>query len=153
MQIYYYHYNDVIMGTIASQITSLTMVYSIVDSGADQRKYQSSVSLAFVREIYRWPVNSPHKWPVTREIFPFDDTIMYVFKIIKKGNVNVWYCTNLVENLYDYWNVLWVFKLWGIWVLHKFSFDSRQTRNIVALENIHVICMTSFSSFEVYSIT
>ena len=72
------------MGTIASQITSLTMVYSIVDSGADQRKYQSSVSLAFVREIYRWPVNSPHKWPVTREIFPFDDTIMYVFKIIKK---------------------------------------------------------------------
>ena len=44
--------------------------------GADQRKHQSSASLAFVREIHRGPVNSPHKWPVTRKIFPFDDVIM-----------------------------------------------------------------------------
>ena len=70
------HYNDVIMGTIASQITSLTIVYSTVYSGADQRKHQSSASLAFVRGIHRWPVNSPHKWPVTRKMFPFDDVIM-----------------------------------------------------------------------------
>ena len=42
-------------------------------SDADQRKHQSSASLAFVREIHRWPVNSPHKWPVTLKIFPFDD--------------------------------------------------------------------------------
>ena len=70
------HYNDVIMGAIASQITSLTIVYSTVYSGADQRKYQRSVSLAFVREIHRWPVNSSHKWPVTRKMFPFDDVIM-----------------------------------------------------------------------------
>ena len=47
------HYNDVIMGTIASQITSLTIVYSIVYSDADQRKHQSSASLAFVRWIHR----------------------------------------------------------------------------------------------------
>ena len=67
------HYNDVIMSTITSQITSLTIVYSIVYSGADQRKRQSSVSLAFVKE---WSVNSPHKWPVTRKMFPFDDVIM-----------------------------------------------------------------------------
>ena len=45
-------------------------------SGSDQRKYQSSVSLAFVRGFHRWPVNSPHKGPVTRKIFPFDDVIM-----------------------------------------------------------------------------
>ena len=45
-------------------------------SGADQRKYQSSTSLAFVRGIHRWPVNSPHKGPVTRKMFPFDDVIM-----------------------------------------------------------------------------
>ena len=44
-------------------------------SGAVQRKYQSSVSLASVREIHRWPVNSPHKGPVTRKIFPFYDVI------------------------------------------------------------------------------
>ena len=55
------HYNDVIMGTMAPQITSLTIVYSTVYSGADQRKHQSSASLAFVRGIHRWPVNSPHK--------------------------------------------------------------------------------------------
>ena len=66
----------VIMGAIASQITSLTIVYSTVYSGADQRKHQSSASLAFVRGIHRGPVNSPHKWPVTRKMFPFDDVIM-----------------------------------------------------------------------------
>ena len=70
------HYNDVIMGAIASQITSLTIVYSIVYSDADQRKHQSSASLAFVRGIHRGPVNYPHKWPVTRKMFPFDDVIM-----------------------------------------------------------------------------
>ena len=59
------HYSDVIMGTMASQITSLTIVYSTVYSGADQRKHQSSAPLAFVRGIHRSPANSPHKWPVT----------------------------------------------------------------------------------------
>ena len=71
------HYSDVIMGAMASQLTSLTTVYSTVHSGADQRKYQSSASLAFVREIHRWPVNSPHKWPVTRKMFPLDDVIVH----------------------------------------------------------------------------
>ena len=71
------HYNDVIMGAIASQITSLTSVYSAVYSDADHRKHQSSASLAFVRRVDRWPVNSPHKWPVTRKMLPFDDVIMY----------------------------------------------------------------------------
>ena len=70
------HYDDVIMSTIASQITSLTIVYSSVYPGADQRKHQSSASLAFVRGIHREPVNSPHKWPVTWKMFPFDDVIM-----------------------------------------------------------------------------
>ena len=70
------HYDDVIMSEIASQITSLTIVYSTVHLGADQSKHQSSASLAFVWEIHRWPVNFPHKWPVTRKIFPFDDVIM-----------------------------------------------------------------------------
>ena len=71
------HYNDVIMSSMASQITSLTIVYSI-HSRADQRKHQSSASLAFVWGIHRSPVNSPHKGPVTRKMFPFDDVIMNV---------------------------------------------------------------------------
>ena len=64
------------MGAMASQITSLTIVYWTVYSGADQRKHQSSASLAFVWGIHRWPVNSPHKWPVLWKMFPFDDVIM-----------------------------------------------------------------------------
>ena len=52
------------MTMMASQITSLTVVYLIVYSGADQRKHQSSASLAFV-----------HKGPVTRKMFPFGDVI------------------------------------------------------------------------------
>ena len=68
--------NDVIKSAIASQITSLTIVYSTVCSAVVQRKHQSSASLAFVRRIHRWPVNYPHKGPVTRKMFPFDDVIM-----------------------------------------------------------------------------
>ena len=70
------HYGDVITGAIASQITSLTIVYSTVYSDAYQRKHESLASLAFVWGIHRSPVNSPHKWPVTRNMFPFDDVIM-----------------------------------------------------------------------------
>ena len=64
------------MSAMASQINSLTIVYSTVYSGADQRKHQSSASLAFVWGIHRLPVNSPHKRPVTRKMFPFDGVIM-----------------------------------------------------------------------------
>ena len=72
------HYDDVIMTMLASQITSLPVVCSIVYSDVNQRKHQSSASLAFVREIHRGPVNFPHKWPVTRKMFPFDDVIMTI---------------------------------------------------------------------------
>ena len=70
------HYDDVIMSQMASQITSLTIVYSTIYSDADERKHQSSASLAFVKGLHRGPMNSPHKWPVTRKMFPFDDVIM-----------------------------------------------------------------------------
>ena len=76
-----FHYSDIIMNATASQITSLTIIYSTVYSGEDQRKYQSSASLAFVWGIHRWPVNSPHKGPVTRKMFPFDDVIKCKFKL------------------------------------------------------------------------
>ena len=64
------------MGAIASQITGLTIVHSTVYSDADQWKHQSSASLVFVRGIHRRPVDTPHKWPVTRKMFLFDDVIM-----------------------------------------------------------------------------
>ena len=52
-QVFSFHYSDAMIGVMASQITSLTIVYSIVESGANQRKHQSSASLAFVRGIHR----------------------------------------------------------------------------------------------------
>ena len=45
-------YGDIIMSAMASQITSRTIICSIVYSGVDQRKHQSSESLAFVRGIH-----------------------------------------------------------------------------------------------------
>ena len=66
------------MDAIASQVTSLKIVYSSVYSGADQTKHQSPASLAFLRGIHRSPVNFPHKGPVTREMFPFNDVIMSI---------------------------------------------------------------------------
>ena len=65
------------MDGMASQITCLTIVYSIIYSGADQGKIKAP-SLAFVRGIHRWPVNFPHKGPVTRKMIPFDGVIMTV---------------------------------------------------------------------------
>ena len=77
------HYNDAIMGAMASQITSPTIVYSTVYSGGDQRKHQSSASLALVRGIHRGPGTSPPEWPVTRKMFPFEDVIMFLFHLNK----------------------------------------------------------------------
>ena len=61
------------MSAVASQITSLTSVYSNVYLRASQRKHTNSVSMAFVRGIH-------HKGPVTRKVFPFDDAIMCLLK-------------------------------------------------------------------------
>ena len=73
------HYSDVIMSVMSSQITGVWIVYSTVCLGVDERKHKSSASLVFVIEIHRWPVNSPHKGPVTQKMLPFDDVIMVEF--------------------------------------------------------------------------
>ena len=70
------YYSDVIMSAMTSQITGVSIVYSTACSCADQRKHQSSASQSFVRGNHRWPVNSPHKGPVTRKMFPCDEFVM-----------------------------------------------------------------------------
>ena len=87
LQLFYRHYSDVILGAMAFQIISLTIVYSTVYSGVDQRKHQSSASLAFVRGIRRWPMNFPHKRPGTRKMFPFGDVIMYYGSVYSTPSV------------------------------------------------------------------
>ena len=84
------------MGAMASQINRLTIVYSTVYSDADHRKQQSSASLAFVLGIHRWPVNSPHIWPVTRKMFPLDDVIMGLHSDLQMSYGDI-------EELDQYW--------------------------------------------------
>ena len=64
------------MSAVVSQITGITTVLSTVCSGVHQRKHQNYASLAFVRGIHLESVDSPHKEPVTGELFLFDDVIM-----------------------------------------------------------------------------
>ena len=70
------HYNDVIMSAMASQITSLTIVYSKVYWGADQRKHQSSLTLAFVTVTGEFPTH----------------------RASNAENVSIWWCHHDMEN-------------------------------------------------------
>ena len=80
------------MSAIASQITSLMVVFSTIYSGTDQRKHQSSVSLAFVRGIHWW-LNAPHKGSVMQKMFPFDDVIViWVFFLSLLQSCCMRYC-------------------------------------------------------------
>ena len=107
-QLYPTHYNDVIVSTMASQITSPAIVYSADYSGADQRKHQNTAWLAFVREIHRGPVNYPHKGPVTGKMFPFDDVIIDSFFSNNDGDISdrTW---NIFERHFQrkifFWNI------------------------------------------------
>ena len=97
------HYNDVIMSMMASQITSLRVVYSTVYSGADQGKHQSSASLAFARGIYRRPVNSLHKGLVMRKMFPFDDIIMSIVS----APFSTDFTPPQITLVYNTWFIIW----------------------------------------------
>ena len=119
------------MSVMTSQITTVSIVCSTVFSGADQRKYQSSTSLAFVMGIHRWPVDSPHKGPVTRKMFPFDDISMKVKEIrsetvlvlLRKNScckiflVSVCLRHELVFHRFQHWSLLYG-TLWGLVILY-----------------------------------
>ena len=160
-----HHYSDVIIGAMASQITSLAIVYSNVNSGTDQRKHQSTASLAFVWGIHRWPVNSPHKWPVTRKMFPFDDVIMgsdhglllVLSHTIMMEVMTSWKC------FLHYWPIVWFgIDLLVIWVsmmlrwhhCNAYMFNVRWTRrnklNINLNQNIKVFFQKSHWKFHLY---
>ena len=113
------HYSDVIIGAMAFQIASLTIVYSTIYSGADQRKYQSSASLAFVRGIHRWSVNSPHKEPVTRKMFPSDDVIMEM----PLSHCFQFRCAIILE--FWYWGNLW--NITAIKLLRNYQYTGQNS--------------------------
>ena len=109
------HYSDVIMGESVSQIPSLAIVYSTVYSDADQRIYQSTASLAFVRGIHRWPVNYPHKGPVKRTMFPFDDVLMFPW--IAKTSTVVFFAGQMTSCLWWKNNNLSIYLEQCAWTL------------------------------------
>ena len=87
------------MSAMASQITSLVAIYSIICSGAHQRKHQSSSLVAFVWGIHWWLVDSPHQGPVVWNIFPIHDVIMrYRTRLQEHHDMEV--CFTLL-NLYE----------------------------------------------------
>ena len=113
MHILVRHHNGAIMGAMASHTISLTIVYSVVFSGANQRKHQSSASLAFVRGTHRWPVNSPHKGPVTRKMSPFDDVIINIPHIIpqllnKSDTGNIIGCPHYISYSCNHATINWL---------------------------------------------
>ena len=119
-----YHYNDVIMSAMASQIISLTNIYSTVYSGADQRTHQISTSLVFVWGLHRWPKNSPHKGSVTRKMFSFDDVIMYSIYFIPRYSVGVMLVVrpdvvNLPSKLQEFY-IRFMFRVSCWWVVRIF---------------------------------
>ena len=86
---------------MASQITRLTSVYLTVYLGVDKRKHQSSASLAFVQGIHRSSVNSPHKGPVTRKMFPYD-VIMRISTCVCDWNETTVVCFEFIV-IFRFW--------------------------------------------------
>ena len=111
------HYSDVIMGAMASQTIGVSIVCLTVGSSVHQRKHQSTASQAFVRRIPWWPEDSPHKGPVTREMFPFDDVIMSTPRIVT--------CTPILHHLHwqkstplgFWWEFLFRWECGGWWLI------------------------------------
>ena len=134
------------MGTVASQITSVTIVYTTVYSDADQSKHQSSASLAFVWGIHRGPVNSPHKWPVTRKMLPFDDVIMRLLETILSHYQ--WSLVTFIEGQLHSSCWRYLFLIWG-WKLHT-VYPKKYAHGFVVL--CFVVVMQSFimNSHEVF---
>ena len=70
----YTHYSDVIMSVIGPQITGVSIVYST----SVQAQLEENI-----KALRHWPLwgEFPHKGPVTRKMFPFDDVIMYTYHL------------------------------------------------------------------------
>ena len=96
------------MDAMASQITSLTIFYSTVYSGTDQRKHQSSMLLAFVQGIHGWP----HEWPVTRKTFSFHDVITMATISHKEIEIQIFYSITKQFTIALMWKALQHYWQW-----------------------------------------
>ena len=124
------------------------IIYSSVYSGTDQRKHQSSASLAFARGIHWRPVNSPHKWPVTRKMFPFDDVIMeenlsrlaeWLSALNASDNRGGWNIRVDLCNItkWNDWKIYWRYR----WIFYQIT----SMRRGLLLRNLYIYCYLSFN--------
>ena len=91
------HYNDVIIRAMASQISGISIVYLTVGSGTDEKKHQSSASLAFVWGIHRWPENPPPPPPPPH-------THTHTQKASNAEHISIWWrLINIHELRYTIW--------------------------------------------------
>ena len=104
------HYNNVIMGAIATQTTSLTIVYSTVYTGPDQRKHQSSASLAFVRAIHR---GDRCEFPAQMASNAENVSIWWRYHDIHSNGLNPYHCCLIIPQLTHWGQVthIWVGNL------------------------------------------
>ena len=91
------HYSDVVMGSMASQITSLAIDYSSVYSKIKETSKLRVTGICAGNSP--GPVNSPHKWPVTQKMFPFDDVIMHISSVDTLTSTRLTTCINPRESL------------------------------------------------------
>ena len=133
-----------------SQITSLTIDYSTIYSDADQSKHQSSASLAFVRGIHRGPVNSLHKWPVTRKMFPFDDVIMKQKQLhsLPWCSIEV-FCLQIVfDEVKQILAILvWIEKIKSSWLYHFYWYANFNNKQLAYRDERVIWCIDDFIPF------
>ena len=119
--------SDVMMSALASQITSLAIVYLTVYLDADQRIHQSSALQAFVRGIHRWPVNFPYKGPITRKMCPFDGVIMVMTKYEHLNgsvpNKTVGYHPTWHRSVSDYSNAHMLLRSSSQYIIIRYIFE------------------------------
>ena len=138
------HYNDVIMSAIASQITSLAIVYSTVYSDTYQRKHQSSASLAFVWGIHREPVNSLHKGQITQKMLPFHGVIMELSRAERESNSVPPDWGNTASCQFSVWYVRFMSQTW---IAFKLTYMPTLTQ--VVLFHDYVIRTDIHSTFNI----
>ena len=151
----WWHYNDIIMSVMVSQITGLTIACATVYSGVDQRKHQSSALLAFVRGIDRWPVNTLHKGPVPQKIIPFDDVIMTKFTLKCDRKIMYWNGKDWIIQ-YDMITFLPTPKNTDRWLQALIAYQYNQLIAFLCVgkwqPNIHYIYNTFFSACGVWGV-
>ena len=138
------NYSDVIISAMVSQITGVSIVYSTVCSGAGEIKHQSSALLAFVRGIHLSSVNSPHKRPITRKMFPFGDFIMECVIMLQDG-CRIWDQSHGIDH--NIWGRVCPTARKHIWRLETSNYTPNYLRGVITCPYPWYLILAQRSSY------